>query len=176
MKVLLVGGSRSGKSGLAQNIILKLAAGGPVVYWAAMEPVDEEDDIRIAKHLRDREGLGFITIERGRRLSEVSVAPEASVLFDSVTALLANEMFFDGTVDASAGERAANELTELGRRVKNLVCVSDDIFRDGGRYSETTELYRRSLALAVRSLAEEFDAAAEVVCGVPSFKKGALPE
>ena len=40
MKILLVGGSKSGKSGLAQRLCVRLAAGAPMIYWATMEPVD----------------------------------------------------------------------------------------------------------------------------------------
>ena len=43
MKILLVGGSKSGKSGLAQRLCVRLAAGAPMIYWATMEPVDGEE-------------------------------------------------------------------------------------------------------------------------------------
>ena len=174
MKILLLGGSKSGKSSLAQRLTKELAAGGPCIYWATMEPVDHEDEDRILRHLEDRAGLGFVTVERGRRLWEEPVSPEASVLFDSVTALLANEMF-GGGFDPSAPLRARDELLALSGRVENLVCVADEIFRDAMDYDETTEAYRRGLALVCRSLAEEFDAVAEVVCGEPKLYKGVLP-
>ena len=56
MKILLVGGSKSGKSGLAQRLCVRLAAGAPMIYWATMEPVDGEDRARIARHLDERAG------------------------------------------------------------------------------------------------------------------------
>ena len=51
MKILLVGGSKSGKSGLAQRLCVRLAADAPMIYWATMEPVDGEDRARIARGL-----------------------------------------------------------------------------------------------------------------------------
>ena len=54
MRILLVGGSKSGKSSLAQEIAIKLADGGPKYYWATMEPTDREDDERIAGRERER--------------------------------------------------------------------------------------------------------------------------
>ena len=66
MKILLVGGSKSGKSGLAQRLCVQLAAGAPMIYWATMEPVDGEDRARIARHLDERAGWGFSTVECGR--------------------------------------------------------------------------------------------------------------
>ena len=53
MKILIIGGSKSGKSRLAQRVVKTLAQGGPMVYWATMEPVDGEDRLRIEKHIRN---------------------------------------------------------------------------------------------------------------------------
>ena len=49
MRILLLGGSKSGKSHLAQTLCRKLAEGGPMIYWATMEPVDGEDRDRIRR-------------------------------------------------------------------------------------------------------------------------------
>ena len=108
MKILLVGGSKSGKSGLAQRLCVRLAAGAPMIYWATMEPVDGEDRARIARHLDERAGWGFSTVECGRALERAALPERACVLFDSVTALLANEMFSGAQPDAAAPERAAS--------------------------------------------------------------------
>ena len=119
MKILIVGGSKSGKSMAAQRIARMLAARGscPAYYWATMEPSDSEDEKRIARHLEARAGWGFETIECGRNTSAFSASVRGGcVLFDSVTALLANEMFpppaqdADFSVDFAAGERVAAEL------------------------------------------------------------------
>ena len=85
MKILLVGGSKSGKSGLAQRLCVRLAAGAPMIYWATMEPVDGEDRARIARHLDERAGWGFSTVECGRALERAALPERACVLFDSVT-------------------------------------------------------------------------------------------
>lgn len=115
MTYLLIGGSKSGKSHLAQQLCRSL--GGPLVYWATMEPVDGEDRARIENHLRDREGWGFETLEAARDLPAAfdRLPADATVLFDSATALLANEMFRpDGTMDKDAGARSAQELLAPG--------------------------------------------------------------
>ena len=176
MRILLVGGSKSGKSSLAQKIAIKLSGGGPVCYWAAMEPADAEDDERILKHIKDREGMGFTTLERGRDLLSGGLpSKETTVLFDSVTALLANEMFGSG-FDPEAYQNALCELLALSQSCKNFVCVADELFRDGKTYDDAAERYRRGLAFVLRGLAEEFDSAAEVICGIPKLYKGGLPE
>ena len=68
MRILLLGGSKSGKSGLAQRLARDLSEGNSLYYWATMEPTDEEDRARIRRHLADRAGWGFQTVERGRDL------------------------------------------------------------------------------------------------------------
>ena len=40
-----------------------------MIYWATMEPVDGEDRARIARHLDERAGWGFSTVECGRALA-----------------------------------------------------------------------------------------------------------
>lgn len=173
MTYLFIGGSKSGKSHLAQQLCRDL--GGPLVYWATMEPVDGEDRARIENHLRDRDGWGFETLEAARSLPAAfdRLPKNATVLFDSATALLANEMFRpDGTMDQAAGARSAGELLALAQSCRHLVCVCDDLWRDGSLYDPWTEEYRRQLAGICRKLAAEFDAVAEVICGLPQFYKG----
>ncbi|MBD4340893.1 adenosylcobinamide kinase/adenosylcobinamide-phosphate guanylyltransferase, partial [Xanthomonas citri pv. citri] len=46
MRILLLGGSKSGKSGLAQRLARDLSEGNSLYYWATMEPTDEEDRAR----------------------------------------------------------------------------------------------------------------------------------
>ena len=62
MRILLLGGSKSGKSGLAQRLARDLSEGNSLYYWATMEPTDEEDRARIRRHLADRAGWGFQTV------------------------------------------------------------------------------------------------------------------
>lgn len=175
MRILLVGGSKSGKSSLAEKLTKKLAGEGPCIYWATMEPTDREDDERIERHVEGRAGLGFITLERGRDVTEASLPEGASVLFDSVTALLANEMF-GVCFEPDAYKKAAGDIEKVSRTSTNFVCVADEIFRDGASYGDTTEAYRRGLACILRELAKDFDAVCEVSCGIPNVLKGALPE
>ncbi len=59
-----------------------------------MEPTDEEDRARIRRHLADRAGWGFQTVGGGGTFrARCTGWTQGSVLLDSVTALLANEMF-----------------------------------------------------------------------------------
>ncbi|MBR2716416.1 MAG: bifunctional adenosylcobinamide kinase/adenosylcobinamide-phosphate guanylyltransferase [Oscillospiraceae bacterium] len=179
MTVFISGGAKNGKSSLAQSLAVKLAAGGRLYYVATMIPTDDEDRARIRRHVADREGLGFVTLERGRRILSCleEADPDGTFLVDSVTALLMNEMFpppYDGTVDENAPARCADELVRFVRSVRNAVLVSDGIYSDAALYDGETERYRRGLAAVDRALAGACDTAVEVCAGIPVVHKGGL--
>ena len=69
MNVLISGGAKNGKSFYAQQIASDLADCGPLYYIATMIPRDDEDRARIARHIKEREGWGFETIEQGRNIA-----------------------------------------------------------------------------------------------------------
>lgn len=178
MTVFLSGGAKNGKSSLAQDLAVRLAGDGPRYYVATMIPVDEEDRQRIRRHVADRAGLGFETVECGLHILSCldRVDRNGSFLLDSATALLMNEMFRDGTVDREAGARCAAELASFVRSVKHAVVVSDSIYCDAARYDGITELYRGALALVDRTLARVCDTVVEMTAGRKIIYKGGLPE
>lgn len=177
MTIFLSGGCKNGKSTLAEDCACALAGGGPLYYLATMIPHDGEDRARIRRHVAERSGKGFTTIECGRDILTAldGADPNGTFLLDSVTALLSNEMFReDGSVELTAGERTAEGLAELARRVRHAVFVSDYIYGDGS-YDALTEAYRAGLARCDRALAAACDAVVEVCVGQYVVYRGALP-
>ncbi len=178
MTFLISGGAKNGKSSLAQRIAVRVSDGGILYYVATMIPSDEEDKERIRRHIADRDGLGFQTLECG--LDILSCLREsdcnATFLVDSTTALLANEMFRDGVIDQRAGARCAEELSRFANTVRNAVFVSDGIFSDAECYDEITDAFRKGLALIDLTLAGTCDTVIEMVAGQPVVLKGGLPE
>lgn len=135
MKAFISGGAKNGKTTLGQDLAVYLAAGEKHYYVATMISADAEDDERIRRHIADRAGLDFETIECPRRiLSCLDTADRNGVfLLDSVTALLQNEIFppeKNYALDLPAAERCARELLEFVRSVRSVVLVSDYIFSD----------------------------------------------
>ena len=178
MTIFLSGGCKNGKSTLAQHAAKKLAGDGPLYYIATMIPHDEEDRARIRRHLAEREGWGFETLELGSNISACleTTGGRGSYLLDSVTALLANEMFgADGSFDPTSPARVAEDLVNFARYAENVVFVSDYLYADAGRYDEWTEAYRRGLAYVDRALARTCDTVAEIVSGTRNLYKGVLP-
>lgn len=175
MHTLISGGCKNGKSMYAQRIAR--AAGKPLYYVATMISTGAEDDLRIARHISDRDGWGFETIECGRDILRCLDGADAngSFLLDSVTALLSNEMFAPDRFDAHAAARVADGLEMLVRRTKHLVLVSDYIYGDAAIYDEWTENYRRGLALIDRRMAACCENVLEFSAGNVICHKGVQP-
>lgn len=177
MTVFISGGSKNGKSAFAQRAALKLSGGRKLYYVATMIPSDGEDRDRVARHVAERAGLGFETVERGRNVLSClkGMDPRACVLLDSVTALLSNEMFAPGIApDQASPGRVATELTKLADAVEHAVFVSDFIYSDALLYDEYTEAFRRGLAGIDRALTARCDIVVEACAGRFMFHKGAL--
>ena len=179
MNILVTGGAKNGKSHYAQELARDMARekSVPLYYLATMIPHDEEDQARIKRHIREREGWGFDTIEQGTDILECiggskltasgnKIQTEGIFLLDSTTALLSNEMFGeDGSFDGKAGERLAAELVSFAESTGNTVFVSDYIYSDARRFDELTEAYRKALADIDRALAKVCDRVVEVSFG-----------
>ena len=176
MTVFISGGAKCGKSVIAQDIAVRLAAGERLCYVATMIPTGAEDNERIRKHLHDREGMGFETVECFRNIGSIA-EKNGTFLVDNITSLMQNAMFPPEKgyeMDIAAAERCAGELVAFAGNVRHAVFVSDYIYSDAARYSESTESYRKCLADADRKLAQICDVVIEVMAGSPIFWKGEL--
>ncbi len=170
MFAFLIGGSGSGKSAFAEQLLQSLP--GMKIYLATMQPSDGECRARISRHRSLRAGKGFRTEERYTDLSGLSLPESASVLLEDLTNLLANEIYSPCGGGASA---AAADIDSLLSCCCNLIVVSNDVFIGGADYSPETLVFLRELAQLNRSLAARADLAAEMVCGLPNVLKGELP-
>jgi adenosylcobinamide kinase/adenosylcobinamide-phosphate guanylyltransferase len=179
MRILVSGGCKNGKSLYAQRLAKDMAEHRPLYYIATMIPHDREDDARIARHLRERAGWGFETVEQGRDLCAVLTRtdPNGVYLLDSLTALTANEMFRDdGKVDHAAGARVSDDLRRFLSAAENVVLVSDYLYGDAALYDPLTEEYRAALALCDRTAAACCDCVLEVSAAQVTVHKGALEQ
>ena len=165
MKIFISGGCKNGKSYHAQWLAKQMQSNRPLYYIATMRSSDREDDERIVRHRAERDGWGFITVEQWQNIENIleTCDPGGSFLLDSLTALLANEMFApDGAVHSHAWEKIAAGLTKILERISNIVVVSDYIYSDAALYDPLTEQYRKSLAALDRLAARHCDAVFEV--------------
>ena len=179
MTYFISGGAKCGKSGLAQDLTVALSKGGKHYYVATLIPSGSEDDDRIKRHLADRDGMGFETVECFRNIMDCLQTADKDGVFlvDSVTSLIQNSLFpveKNYEMDIEAAHRCADELVEFAKTVRHVVFVSDYIYSDAERYSESTEMYRKCLADVDRRLAKVCDTVIEVSAGQPIIHKGDL--
>jgi len=163
MRVFISGGCKNGKSFYAQRLA-RAQHREPLYYIATMKPVDLEDNERIVRHRKERDGWGFTTIEQPLDIEGVlsKCDPGGSFLLDSLTALLANEMFLpDESVNDQAAHKIISGLVCVIRNIENIVVVSDYIYSDALYYDSLTEKFRASLAAIDRVAAENCDVVLE---------------
>ena len=179
MTYFISGGAKCGKSRLAQDLTVALSKGGKHYYVATLIPSGSEDDDRIKKHLADREGMGFETVECFRNIMDCLKTADKNGVFlvDSVTSLIQNSLFpveKNYEMDIEAANRCADELVAFAHTVRHAVFVSDYIYSDAEWYSESTEMYRKCLADIDRRLAKVCDTVVEASAGQFTIHKGDL--
>ncbi|AWK52715.1 adenosylcobinamide kinase/adenosylcobinamide phosphate guanyltransferase [Clostridium beijerinckii] len=194
MNYLIIGGSKSGKSEVGEKIALTLSRESKsmiwcksrakqknmrrvsldkVIYIATMKPYDKEDEQRIKKHIQNREGLNFITLEVQRNLHEIinNIKSDDTVLLDSITSLLTNEMFIGNEIINNPSTNILNGLKQIIKKAQNTVVVSDYIFNDAIEYDEITEKFKRELAIINKELAKSCDNVIECSFGNVKYLK-----
>lgn len=179
MTCFISGGAKSGKSSFAQKLTVDLAAGGEHYYVATMISTGGEDDERIRRHVSDREGMGFETLECFRNIMDCLKTADKNGVFlvDSITALIQNSLFpveNNYEMDLDSANRCVEELIRFAGTVRHAVFVSDYIYSDAQRYSDSTETYRKCLAEIDRRLAKVCDTVVEVAAGQCIVHKGEL--
>lgn len=169
MKVLVTGGSGSGKSVWAEKLVRSLPEKAKY-YIATMQVCDEETRLRVQRHREQRGDLGMTTLEKPTAVGELQLEENSAVLLEDVPNLLANEMFGGGRAD-----RIVGDIEALSSRCGDLVVVTNDVFSDGVSYDGGTAEYVKKLAEIDRALAVMCDCVVEVVFSVPVAVKGVLP-
>jgi adenosylcobinamide kinase / adenosylcobinamide-phosphate guanylyltransferase len=165
--VVILGGTRSGKSRFGCERALELAGGGPVVYVATAVPGDPELDERIALHRRDRPGSWPI-VDATPDLSATirGIAPGDTILLDGLTlwvSLLIGEerpsvdALVDGPIEAM---RAA-----LRDHAGPVVVVSDEIGLGLVPMDPIGRAFRDILGIAHQRLVADADEAWLMVAG-----------
>jgi adenosylcobinamide kinase/adenosylcobinamide-phosphate guanylyltransferase len=178
--VLILGGVRSGKSQLAQEMASRM--GGAVVFVATGEPLDEEMRRRIEEHRKMRPP-NWHTLEAplsvGRRIQEQTGDVQV-VVVDCLTLLVSNVIGRCGDpeeVDAAlASEKVVVEIEELlaciERVEASFIVVSNEVGMGLVPDNPLGRLYRDCLGKANRELAQRADSVYFMIAGIPMVVKG----
>lgn len=171
--VLILGGARSGKSRLAEELAGRL--GRRVLYLATAEAGDPEMAGRIARH-RARRSPAWRTVEVPRAVGQ-ALARQAGdadvVLLDCLTLLASNLLadLGDEPDEAVAAARLEREIDELlqayERGAASLIVVSNEVGWGLVPPYPLGRVYRDLLGRAQQSLAARADRVYLVVAGIP---------
>ena len=179
MLLFISGGVRSGKSTLGEKIADELSTGDKI-YLATSKNYDEEMELRIQKHQKNREKKGFITIEKSENISEIvpNLKKTDTVLMDCLGTLVANEMFCDYSVKyndelkSKVIEKIYSDIVKIDKAVANLIVISNEIFSSGITYDEATEYYIEVIGGLHIKIAAVSDKAIECAFGCNVDHKG----
>lgn len=171
MITLITGGSKCGKSALAEKIICVFS--GRKFYIATMKPYGEEAFCAIERHREMRHGKGFETIEKYTDLNEIVLTEKSAVLIECMGNLCANEMFRDGEV-INPTEKIISDIKYLANMCECLTIVTNEVGNDGISYESSTEKYIACINEINRRISQFADNVIECVCGIPVILKGEL--
>lgn len=176
---LITGGSGSGKSEYAENLLCRYQKSGKerLVYVATMFPYGEETMAKIERHQRMRSGKGFETVECYTGLADAGIQDRHesfSVLIECISNLAANELYRE----EGAGENAADEILRgvevLCQAARNVVIVTNEVNSEGSVCDAEMLRYKRVMGEINCRLAGMADRVTEVVYGIAVEVKSEL--
>lgn len=170
MITLITGGSKCGKSSLAEKILDKFS--GRKYYIATMHPYGSEAHDAIERHRKMRYGKGFETIEKYTSLNEIVIPDKSTVLLECMGNLCANEMFGDKIINPV--QKITDSIRYLDSISEILVIVTNEVGADGINYTSETMEYISYMGEINRNVADFADNVIECIYGIPVVRKGAL--
>jgi adenosylcobinamide kinase/adenosylcobinamide-phosphate guanylyltransferase len=172
VRVLVLGGSASGKSRYAESLF---DAGSAVTYLAASvaDPDDAEWAQRVRRHRERRPGT-WSTVE-STDLAGVLAGAAQPLLIDSVTTWLAAAMDAAGAWDGTGGDDLAARVDAVVAAWRGTgvlaVAVSDEVGSGVVPDTRSGRLFRDELGRLNQALAASADQVWLVVAGIPSRLK-----
>ena len=175
MIILVLGPNGSGKSLFAEKLAVKLSGtetSHPLLYIATMVPYGEEGLARVEKHKKQRESMGFSTIEKPSSVSAAQFPPDTVTLLEDVSNLLSNALF---TGERNNDENSVfHDIRAMCGKCRASVLVSISGLSAGREYDDETNAYIYALNHLNAKLCDLADAVVEMRCGAPVFLKGEI--
>jgi adenosylcobinamide kinase/adenosylcobinamide-phosphate guanylyltransferase len=167
---LVVGGARSGKSRLAERLVV--GTGRLRHYIATAQAWDDEMRAKIAAHRADR-GADWVTHEAPREVGVVLAQVPAGdvVLLDCATLWLTNVLLAEADV---VGECAAL-LAQLAACAAPVVVVSNEVGWGIVPDNALARAFRNHQGRLNQQIAAQAGLVVGVMAGLPMVLKGSLP-
>ncbi|CAM3837930.1 Bifunctional adenosylcobalamin biosynthesis protein CobP [compost metagenome] len=167
---LILGGARSGKSRLAEQLAVQ--SGLAVTYIATSEPLDGEMNARVQLH-RERRPPEWALIEEPLELARVlraNASAERCLLVDCLTLWLTNLLMLDNP-ERLAAERTAL-LDCLAQLPGEIIVVSNETGLGVVPMGELTRRYVDEAGWLHQAIAERCQRVVLTVAGLPLTLKG----
>lgn len=183
---VVTGGSGSGKSAFAEELICKYhlesradGLAGNLIYVATMIPYGEETMQKIHRHQMMREKKGFFTMECYIGLESLSKSEffqkdhgKPCILLECMSNLTANEIYGPDGAGVYTAERILQGIKDLRQVSCHLVIVTNEVCSDSAEDSKEMKFYKQVLSKVNLEMAEMADGVTEVVYGIPVTVKG----
>ncbi len=171
MLTLIIGGSGSGKSAIAENWIVSQHSEYQY-YLATKDATDQVSQTRVLRHREMRKGKGFHTIESPTHIEKTILPKRGSVLLECMSNLVANEMFMPQGRRDQIVSVILEGIKTLESQADHVVVVTNNVFEDGQVYPGDTEEYLQYLGEINGKLAKMATVVMESVQGKLLIYKG----
>ena len=167
---LVIGGARSGKTALAENLLRGTGLGLSIIVTA--EIWDEEMRTRVDAHRKAR-GAGWLVIEAPHDLPAAMdrLPPGGAVLIDCITLWLTNRML----AEADLAAETSALLSALHLAPGPIVVVTNEVGLSIVPENALARRFRDEQGRVNQRLAAQADLVVGVMAGLPFTLKGALP-
>ena len=172
MIVYIYGGVSSGKSEYAEELISREF--NKKIYLATMENTGEHAGKRVEKHLLQREGKGFFTIEEPRHIKDLNIDEDDNILLEDLTNLLSNNLFNEAGLKNNfkeITEKIFSDIITLKDKCNSVFIVGNDIFSTERNQSRELDIFIDCLYSLHKQIIEAADRVIEVVYGLPYDRK-----
>jgi len=169
---LVLGGARSGKSALAERLLLQSAGAAVPCYIATAEAWDDEMRARIAQHRAARAGDGWVTREAPLDLAQAiaDLPAEAPVLVDCLTLWLSNHLLNGSDLAA----QSAMLIDALCGHHGPVVAVANEVGLGIVPENALARRFRDAAGRLNQDVAARADRVIFVAAGLPLALKGQL--
>lgn len=168
---LLIGGARSGKSKLAE--LLVIGTGRHRRYIATAQAWDDEMRARIAQH-RDQRGMGWVTVEAPLDLCGALADAEDDdvVLVDCATLWLSNHFLAEADLET----QTTLLLTAIAACPAPVIVVSNEVGWSIVPDNALARRFRDAQGTLNQRMAAQADLVVAVMAGLPLVLKGQMPD